>query len=146
MQSSLFAEFPELASASREDIEDLLADPTYFQAIFHSLPQVKALYQSQAELGSANEAIACKDTYTPTQLDFFLLLFILANAIALQETLYALRSETKDAFDEAKALEARWKELDKEQRDVYQVRIFLFPTLLLLLPSTINSDSTPNSS
>ena len=43
---------------SREDLEDLLADPTYFQAIFHSLNEVTALYQSQAELGLANESIA----------------------------------------------------------------------------------------
>ena len=42
----------------REDLEDLLVDPAYFQAIFHSLEQVKALYQAQAELGMANEAIA----------------------------------------------------------------------------------------
>lgn len=44
----------------REDLEDLLADPVYFQAIFHSLQQVKALYQGQAELGMANESIAGK--------------------------------------------------------------------------------------
>lgn len=42
----------------REDLEDLLADQTYFQAVFHSLEQVKALYQAQAELGMANESIA----------------------------------------------------------------------------------------
>lgn len=42
----------------REDLEDLLVDPAYFQAIFHSLGEVKALYQAQAELGMANEAIA----------------------------------------------------------------------------------------
>lgn len=33
-------------------------DPVYFQAIFHSLERVKALYQAQAELGMANESIA----------------------------------------------------------------------------------------
>lgn len=43
---------------SREDLEDLLSDPVYFQAIFHSLQQVKDLYNAQAELGMANEAIA----------------------------------------------------------------------------------------
>lgn len=43
---------------SREDLEDLLADPVYFQAIFHSLQRVKDLYQAQAELGLANETIA----------------------------------------------------------------------------------------
>lgn len=42
----------------REDLEDLLSDPIYFQAIFHSLGCVKDLYRSQAELGQANEAIA----------------------------------------------------------------------------------------
>lgn len=39
----------------------------------------------------------------------------------LQDGLYALRSETKDAYDEARALEVRWRELEKEQREVYQV-------------------------
>lgn len=43
--------------------------------------------------------------------------------LALQDSLYNLRSETKDTFDEAKALEARWKDLEKEQREVYQVRL-----------------------
>ncbi|KAH9969770.1 hypothetical protein BC827DRAFT_1162665, partial [Russula dissimulans] len=85
----------------REDLGDLLADPSYFQAIFHTLPNVKELYQSQAELGLANETIASQN-------------------LALQDELYRLRSETKDAFNEAKALEARWAELQREQKEVYQ--------------------------
>ncbi|KAG5648363.1 hypothetical protein DXG03_004935 [Asterophora parasitica] len=101
MATPLLAEFPELAHLSREDLEDLLTDPLYFQAIFHSLDRVKALYQAQAELGMANESIA-------------------NNNLRLQESLYKLRSDTQEAFDEAKALEKRWKELEKEQRDVYQ--------------------------
>lgn len=44
------------------------------------------------------------------------------NNLAYQEDLYRLRSETQEAFDSAKSLEARWKELEKEQREVYQVR------------------------
>jgi ESCRT-I complex subunit VPS37 len=36
----------------------MLSDPTYFQAIFHSLGYVQDLYRSQTELGQANEAIA----------------------------------------------------------------------------------------
>lgn len=95
------AEFPELVHLSREELEDLLNDPVYFQAIFHSLDRVKALYQSQSELGLANEAIA-------------------KHNLTLQGDLYKLRSDTKDAFDEAKALEARWKEVEREQREVYQ--------------------------
>ena len=54
------------------------------------------------------------------------------NNLTLQEPLYQLRSETKDAFDEAKQLEARWKEVEREQREVYQVRladsVFMFST------------------
>ncbi|PBK97708.1 hypothetical protein ARMGADRAFT_922700, partial [Armillaria gallica] len=42
------------------------------------------------------------------------------NNLTLQDSLYALRSETKEAFDESKALEVRGKELEKEQKDVYQ--------------------------
>ncbi|KAK0221859.1 hypothetical protein IW262DRAFT_1460135 [Armillaria fumosa] len=101
LSTQLLHDFPELAHLAREDLEDLLSDHTYFQAVFHSLPRVKAMFQAQAELGMANEAIA-------------------KNNLTLQNSLYALRSETKEAFDESKALEARWKELEKEQKDVYQ--------------------------
>ncbi len=41
--------------------------------------------------------------------------------MAMQEKLFQLRSETKEAFDEAKALEARQRALEKEQREVFQV-------------------------
>ncbi|KAI5116881.1 hypothetical protein M0805_000397 [Coniferiporia weirii] len=99
--SPLFAEFPELAKLSREDLEDMLNDPQYFQAIFHSLPQVKTMLQTQVELGMANEELA-------------------RGNLAMQEQLYQLRAETKDAFDQARAMETRWREIEKEQREVYQ--------------------------
>lgn len=60
------------------------------------------MYNSQAELGTANEAIANRNT-------------------ALQDAVYALRSETQAAFDESKELQARWTQLDREQKEVYQV-------------------------
>ncbi|KAI0366887.1 hypothetical protein BV20DRAFT_951196 [Pilatotrama ljubarskyi] len=101
VHTRLTADFPELAHLSREDLEDLLVDQAYFQAIFHSLPQVKQLYQGQADLGAANETIA-------------------KNNLAYQDDLYRLRSETQEAFDRAKSLEARWKDIEKEQREVYQ--------------------------
>ncbi|KAF8133774.1 hypothetical protein EV363DRAFT_933467 [Boletus edulis] len=101
MGTPLMAEFPELSHLSRTDLEDLMNDPAYFQAVFHSLPRVQALYQSQTELGMANEAIAQSN-------------------LALQDRLYQLRSDTKDAFDEAKSLEVRWKEVEREQKEVYQ--------------------------
>ncbi len=35
-----------------------MREPAYFQAVFHSLPRVEAMLQSQVELGLANESIA----------------------------------------------------------------------------------------
>ncbi|KIO34586.1 hypothetical protein M407DRAFT_240448 [Tulasnella calospora MUT 4182] len=110
MATQLLQDFPELSKLSREDLEDLLADPTYFQATFFSLDKVKVLLKSQAELGTANEALAQRN-------------------LALQEELYRLRAETQAAFDDAKALQARWKEVDKEQKDAYSR---LTPSFLLM--------------
>ncbi|KAJ7212016.1 hypothetical protein GGX14DRAFT_564510 [Mycena pura] len=101
MSTPLLNDFPELADFSREDLEDMLSDPVYFQAVFHSLSRVKAVYQAQAELGMANESIANHN-------------------LSLQEPLYKLRADTKEAFDDARNLEARWKEVEREQREVYQ--------------------------
>lgn len=49
----------------------------------------------------------------------------LDNNLALQEKLYQLRSDTQHAFNKAKILEAKWKELEKEQWAVYQVHLNL---------------------
>lgn len=54
----------------------------------------------------------------------------LEHNLTFQEPLYKLRSDTKDAFDEAKRLEARWKEVEREQREVYQVRVYLFRVVM----------------
>ena len=107
-------------TSRREDLEDMLADPAYFQAIFHSLSKVKGLYNGREELGRANGTIASALT-TSTFGSYPSLTRTPEQNLALQEELYKLRSETKDAFDEAKALEARWTELQREQKDVYQV-------------------------
>lgn len=45
-------------SGRRDDLDEMLNDPQYFQAVFHSLPQVKAMLQAQIELGMANEELA----------------------------------------------------------------------------------------
>ncbi|OJA12107.1 hypothetical protein AZE42_03435 [Rhizopogon vesiculosus] len=42
--------------------------------------------------------------------------------LSLQDRLYLLRTETKEAFDEAKSLEFRWKDVEREQWEVYQNR------------------------
>ena len=36
----------------------MLNDPQYFQAVFHSLPQVQAMFQAQLDLGMANAELA----------------------------------------------------------------------------------------
>ena len=127
----------------REDLEDLLIDPVYFQTIFHSLGYVKDLYRSQSELGMANEAIARMYNVVlgvpRTDSNPFT-----ENNLALQQRLYDLRSETKDAFDEAKRLESRWKELEKEQKEVYQV--FLSLSTSRRFSSDLDCSVSPHSS
>ncbi|ELU38248.1 modifier of rudimentary (Mod(r)) domain-containing protein [Rhizoctonia solani AG-1 IA] len=101
MNTQLIQDFPELANLPREDLEAMLSDPAYFQAMFHSLGHTKALLASQTELGMANEAI-------------------LERNLSLQNELYDLRSTTKDAYDRARDLQNRWAVVDREQREVYQ--------------------------
>lgn len=98
--SQLFTDFPELSEFSREDLEDLLEDPQYYDAILNNLPRVKAMNQAQQELANANQAIAQSNH-------------------ALSDQLYKLRAETKEAFEEALRLEARQKVLEREQREIY---------------------------
>lgn len=43
--------------------------------------------------------------------------------LTLQDELYKLRAETQEAFDDAKSQQARQKELDREQKELYQVCI-----------------------
>jgi len=108
----------------RDDLEDMLADPAYFQAIFHTLSKVKELNQSRAELGLANEAIASALALNNSGLiSLSLSCDETDQNLALQDELYRLRSEAKDAFDEAKALGVRWTELQREQKEVYQVAL-----------------------
>jgi hypothetical protein len=102
-----------------------MADPAYFDAIFHSLPQVMELYQAQAELGQANESIA--SACFVACVVSLMLIGSQEHNLSLQNDLYKLRSDTKTVFDEAKALEARWAELQREQKDLYQVRTTVFP-------------------
>jgi Modifier of rudimentary (Mod(r)) protein len=42
---------------SREDLEDLLRDPTYFDAFFGTLDRVQALYDAHDELLRRNEEL-----------------------------------------------------------------------------------------
>ncbi|KAH8825245.1 hypothetical protein DL96DRAFT_1531109 [Flagelloscypha sp. PMI_526] len=123
LTTQLTVDFPELAHLSREDLDDILNDPNYFEAILHSLPRVKAQYDSQEELSLANETIA-------------------RNVLALQDSLYKLRAETKEAFDHAKSLEARWKELEREQRDIYQRYTPQFLLMRLKHATTAQDDAS----
>ena len=47
----------------RDDLQDLLLDQYYFQAVFHSLEHVKGIYCAQDEIVMANEAIASELPY-----------------------------------------------------------------------------------
>jgi hypothetical protein len=132
-----------LRGYSREDLEDLLADPNYFQAVFHSMRYVKDLYQSQAELGSANETLASIHYASSFRLRTADHSSSVDNNLKLRDDLYQTRQETQDAFNEAKALEMRWRDLDREQRELYQVGSYWRQ---LCCCSTINSVTALRSS
>lgn len=66
------------------------------------------------------------------------ILFLESN-LSLQSQLYALRAETQKAFDEAKALETRWRELEKEQKELYQVHSVLAITIICRLITGFNN-------
>ncbi|KZV73796.1 hypothetical protein PENSPDRAFT_648561 [Peniophora sp. CONT] len=120
-ETSLTREFPTLSHLTREDLEDLLVDPAYFDAIFHELPQVKELLQAQSELASANESIA-------------------KHNLSMQDDLFRLRGETQATYNEAKALEARWAELQREQKELYQRYTPQFLLLRLRHATTAQDD------
>lgn len=69
------------------------------------------------------------------------------NNLSLQQRLYDLRSKTKDAFDEAKRLEIRWKVVEKEQKEVYQVGIHVvfFGNLSYHHPFSLSLSTTRDS-
>ncbi|TKY89165.1 hypothetical protein EX895_001696 [Sporisorium graminicola] len=110
LQTRLTTAFPQTASLSRQDLEALAYEdyptaPTqqqqqsaedsitpnqaYFEAFLHSLPQTQALYGAHADLLRSNEAKAKRN-------------------LERQAPLEALRTETQQLFDRAKALEAEW--------------------------------------
>jgi hypothetical protein len=68
--------------------------------------------------------------------------------MALRDNLYRLRCETQDAFNEAKALEGRWKDLEREQREVYQVCVvcLLAQSHILTRSSAVHAPIPSNAS
>lgn len=110
--------------ASRQDLEDLLNVPEYFQATFYSLPRVTEILRSQVELGRANEAIASKVQILIATCS--ILRSFSEKTLAFQDHVYKLRAETQQAFDEAKALEVKAKQLERKQQELHQVYIFFY--------------------
>jgi hypothetical protein len=62
-------------------------------------------------------------------LQFQCLYHLTVKNLSLQGDLYQLRADTKAAFDEAQSLLARQKDLDREQKELYQVRTVRPPSL-----------------
>ncbi|KAN0061001.1 hypothetical protein ACQY0O_006735 [Thecaphora frezii] len=115
ISTPLTAAFPATSSLSRSDIESLLAqspnptadphqaqrDNAYFDAFFHSLPQVKVLYAHHAQLLKQNEDKAKQN-------------------VALQQPLEALRAETQQLFDRASSYQAQWPQLEAQMNELYK--------------------------
>ncbi|KAH8922188.1 hypothetical protein BT69DRAFT_1220613 [Atractiella rhizophila] len=109
INDQLFQHFPSLAQLSRDDLEDALRDPAYFDALFHSLPQVQSLVmQQESSLKSTIELAEHNN--------------------ALRPALESLREETSKVFAEANNLRSRWEVLEKEQSELY--RRFSLPSQL----------------
>lgn len=125
VQTRLTATFPQTVELSRDDLTALLGessahyqsqqsgkdlaeqraeDDAFFEAFFHSLPQVTQLYEQHASLLQANEAKASSNN-------------------ELQKPLEELRTETQGLFDRAKALEAEWPRLEAQMNEESKVRI-----------------------
>lgn len=123
-QTRLTVAFPQTSSLSREDLAALLGetsaafhpsqaglnaaeqraeDEAFFEAFFHSLPQVKQLYEQHSSLLKENEVKARANT-------------------ELQQPLEELRTETQSLFDRAKALEAEWPRLEAQMNEESKVR------------------------
>ncbi|CAD6586496.1 MAG: hypothetical protein CYPHOPRED_003558 [Cyphobasidiales sp. Tagirdzhanova-0007] len=85
----LLANYPETAKLSRDDIEELLRSPAYFDAFFGTLTQSSLLYKEHEELLSINEQVTAKN-------------------VALKERHEQLKQETEAAFREARSLQERW--------------------------------------
>ena len=107
------------------------------------------MYQSPEDLGLGNETIvgtliikylwflshSCNDTsLSPDQ------------NLTLQDELYRLHSREKNAFDEAKALEARWTEVQREKKEVYQVLLPYCSSVVkaLILTSAVHTSIPPD--
>lgn len=134
---------------SREDLEEMLRSPAYFDAFFGTLPQTMAMYKEHEELLKANEEVTCTRTFSIAPLPYIAnslppspIRFVRlhgyprhysptttisttsAKNMALRERHEALKKETSDAFNDARSLQHKWhNEIVPAQDEVYKVRL-----------------------
>ncbi|GAA5896089.1 vacuolar protein sorting family 37 protein [Sporobolomyces salmoneus] len=102
IQDALARDFPEVASLSREDMQQLLDDPDYFDAFFHTqIPQAVELDEAVSHQIQQNLELALKSQ-------------------ELKPALEDLRRETKELFDQALELQTRSHYLAEAQRETYR--------------------------
>jgi len=98
----LLQHFPEASKLSREDLDELLRSPEYFDSFFGTLPQTRALYASHEQALRQNQELTDKN-------------------LALRERHEALKAETQRAFDDAISLQQRWhSHIQPAQQEVYK--------------------------
>lgn len=101
-KTRLGEEYGALAALPRDELERLELDEAYFDAMFHTIPQVRRLYETHAALLEKVEAAA-------------------AHNMSLRPELEALRSETKTAFERARTAEAEWPVASQLMQEEYKV-------------------------
>ncbi|WFC94919.1 hypothetical protein MBRA1_001557 [Malassezia brasiliensis] len=112
--SPLAHEFPRIAQLSRDELRELVETPAnaheardqsaYLDALLHTLPDVRALYDEHEQLLHDVECAAAQNEQ-------------------LRPVLLALRAQTRATYDEACAADAAWPAIEREMDEAYKVRI-----------------------
>ncbi|KAI3620643.1 hypothetical protein CBS9595_002610 [Malassezia furfur] len=109
--SPLVHAFPRIAQLSRDELRELVETPAntheardqaaYVDALLHTLPDVRALYDEHEQLLHDVELAAAQNEQ-------------------LRPTLLALRAQTRAAYDEACAADAAWPAIEREMDEAYK--------------------------
>ncbi|CAH7669444.1 hypothetical protein PPACK8108_LOCUS4066 [Phakopsora pachyrhizi] len=100
IDDQLSREFPEVGNLSKEDLQDLLSDPDYFQAIVTKIPEINNVLESHRGLITANQSLA-------------------ENNLKLRPRLESMRDETILEFGRANELRRKFEELYNQQLELY---------------------------
>lgn len=121
---ALARDFPTVSALSKEDLQDLLSDEAYFNAVFEGLPQVRRMREAQAEVIASNEALAGKSKPSLSARSTVCTdeLVCVEKNLAVRPQLEASRERTAASFANANAMKAKWADVEARQAELHKVR------------------------